>query len=202
MRPPWRRISSSWSISELRVPKSTPIFYRVSASLLTGEETVDVSGTHSSGEVEPVLLSCEGRVWLGVGSDHTDRKAETIEITLSKQLCAKPVSRECWALDEVEDHWDQLIIRSYAIKAGERRLYQEGPLARMRTPQDLLSRYLGPLASGQGKALPEATAMFCGTMAVHGAIEPADAYELELEDPTLGRHIRHSYAVRSLPVEG
>jgi hypothetical protein len=34
--------------------------------------------------------------WLGVGSDHTDRNAETIGIALSKQLCAKVVGQTLW----------------------------------------------------------------------------------------------------------
>jgi hypothetical protein len=44
--------------------------------------------------------------------------------------------------------------------------------------------------------------MFCGTLAVKGGIRPADAFEMELEDPVLRRTIRHKYAVAALPVEG
>jgi hypothetical protein len=44
--------------------------------------------------------------------------------------------------------------------------------------------------------------MFCGILAVHGEIGPADAYELEIEDPVLGRKIGHRYAVTPLPVQG
>ena len=79
-------------------PKSTPIFYRNAASLLTTADTIEVLGEHSSGEIEYVIHAIGGDLFVGVGSDHTDRKAETINVSLSKQMCAKPVSRKIWKL--------------------------------------------------------------------------------------------------------
>src|SRR3954471_7889366 len=61
-------------------PSSTPVFYRVSAANLTQNERLVVLGDDTSGEVEPVIVADEGGMWLGLGSDHTDRKAETIGI--------------------------------------------------------------------------------------------------------------------------
>ena len=72
-------------------PKTVPIFYRVASSLTTTATFIEVMADKSSGEVEFVLFALEDGLWLGVGSDHTDRKAETVGVTLSKQLCAKPV---------------------------------------------------------------------------------------------------------------
>jgi hypothetical protein len=178
-------------------PRSTPIFYRASPELLTNGPVIQVVGTHSSGEVEPVLMSLDGGLFLGVGSDHTDRKVEAIGVTISKQLCAKPVSATLWRFSEVADHWDDLIIRSYVTVTNKRRLYQEGALAAMRHPRDLMMRYLGTDGT-----LPAGTTMFCGTLAVHGEIAPAELYELEIEDPVLNRSIAHRYAVDTLPVEG
>jgi len=76
-------------LAELGVtpPSRTPIFYRVAASLVTTADEVEVIGRDSTGEVEFVLLNHEGEWWVGVGSDHTDRKAETVGVTLSKQMC-------------------------------------------------------------------------------------------------------------------
>ena len=68
-------------------PKTVPIFYRNAASLLTTAPEIECVGGQSSGEVEFVLYSLDDGLWLGVGSDHTDRKAETIGVSLSKQLC-------------------------------------------------------------------------------------------------------------------
>lgn len=178
-------------------PKQTPIFYRVGASLLTTAEEIQVAGSDSSGEVEFVLLSLADGLWVGVGSDHTDRKVETIGVTLAKQVCPKPVGTVVWRYADVRPHWDQLLLRSYAYIGEQKRLYQEGPVTAMRHPDDLLRLY-----SGKNTTLPEGYAMFCGTLAVKGGIEPATVFTIELEDPVLGRKLTHSYKVVQLPVEG
>jgi hypothetical protein len=178
-------------------PKSTPIFYRVAAALLTTSETVEVAGGDSSGEVEPVMVSRADGMWVTVGSDHTDRKLETVGVTVSKQVCPKPVAPVMWRYADVAEHWDKLILRSHAVIGGKRRLYQEGPVAGLRPPTELMARYLGREA-----VLPPATAMFCGTLGVIGGIAPGERFEIELEDPVLRRRIAHAYAVKPLPVEG
>lgn len=178
-------------------PASTPIFYRGAASLLTQAGEIEVVGEHSSGEVEPVIVSLPDGLWLGVGSDHTDRKVETVGITISKQMCAKPVSKRLWRFSDVSGRWDQLLVRSFATRNGKRTLYQEGPLAKMRHPDDLIARYLGAAA-----ALPVGTVMFCGTLAVHGEIAGADLFELEIEDPIAKRKITHQYVTHILPIAG
>jgi hypothetical protein len=177
-------------------PKSTPIFYRVAADLLTNAGAIEVLGDHSSGEVEFVLLSLADGLWVAVGSDHTDRKAEAIGVSLSKQMCAKPISTKAWRADDVLPHWERLVLRSYAKRNGKRSLYQEGSVASMRTPDDLIKRYAG------AGSLPVGTAMFCGTLAVHGEIGPAERFEMELEDPVLGRELTHAYDIKTLPDEG
>jgi hypothetical protein len=102
-------------------PKSVPIFYRVACSLLTTASAIEVMADKSSGEVECVLYALQDGLWLGVGSDHTDRKAETVGVTLSKQLCAKPVGATLWRYDEVKPHWDKLKLRSYVPDGARRR---------------------------------------------------------------------------------
>jgi len=173
----------------VKPPKTTPIFYRVAASLLTSAEEIQVSGPDSSGEVEFVLLQKADGLWVTVGSDHTDRKAETLGVSLAKQLCAKPVARDAWRYAEVQPHWGKLMLRSWADGA----LYQEGPVAAMRSPEDLMQRYGG---------LRPATAMFCGTLAAIGGIRPAGRFGMELEDPVLKRKLSHEYRIKVLPVEG
>ena len=177
-------------------PKSVPIFYRVACSLLTTAMAIEVMGDKSSGEVEFVLFALNDGLWLGVGSDHTDRKAETVGVTLSKQLCAKPVGATLWRYDEVKPHWDKLKLRSYVPDGAKRRLYQEGPVTNMRSPEELIKLYTG------GDKLKPGTAMFCGTFAVHGEISYSGTFDMELEDPVLGRKLTHGYKIVSLPDEG
>ena len=172
----------------VKPPKTTPIFYRVAASLFTHASEIQVSGPDTSGEVEFVLLKTEKDLRVALGSDHTDRKAETIGVSLSKQLCAKPVSTDSWRYDEVKPHWDRLMLRAWTD--GE--LYQEGPVTAMRSPEDLMGRH--PLKPGY--------AMFCGTLAARGGIRGGERFRMELEDPVLKRKLRHEYRVKVLPVEG
>jgi hypothetical protein len=177
-------------------PKSVPVFYRGAASLLTTLHAIEVVGDKSSGEVEFVLFSLDDGLWVGIGSDHTDRKAETINVTLSKQMCAKPVCPTMWRYDDVKPHWDRLVLRSYVSDGGRARLYQEGPVTTMRSPEELTQLYVG------GDRLAPGTAMFCGTFAVHGAISYSGTFQMELEDPIIGRKLTHSYEIVQLPDEG
>jgi Protein of unknown function (DUF2848) len=177
-------------------PASTPIFYRVAAARLTTDAEIEASGTQSGGEVEYLLLRHGGRTWVGVGSDHTDREVEKMGVTVSKQMCDKPIANQFWAYDEVAPHWDQLILRSFAVENGKRAVYQDGPVAAMLHPKDLLSRFA---ADG---ALPDDTLMFCGTLAAHGGVRATDQFAFEIEDPVLRRKIAHEYRVTSLPVLG
>jgi hypothetical protein len=85
-------------------PSSVPVFYRISTANLTQVTHLEVLGTDTSGEAEPVVVAMNDGLWLGVGSDHTDRKAETMGIALSKQICAKVVGKTLWRLDDVADH--------------------------------------------------------------------------------------------------
>ncbi|MGI9024433.1 MAG: DUF2848 domain-containing protein [Burkholderiaceae bacterium] len=178
-------------------PKRTPIFYRVGASLLTTAGEIEVIGADSSGEVEFVLFNLADGLWVGLGSDHTDRKAETSGVTLSKQMCPKPVASALWRYADVRPHWDHLLLRSFAHVGGTRRLYQEGSVSAMRHPEELIRLY-----GARGDEMTSGSAMFGGTLAVSGAIEPADEFEIELEDPVRGMRLAHRYRIKQLPVEG
>jgi hypothetical protein len=177
-------------------PKSVPIFYRVAHTLLTTTDSIEVMADKSSGEVEFVLYALEDGLWLGIGSDHTDRKAETIGVTLSKQMCAKPVGAQLWRYGDVKPHWDKLVLRSFVPDGNGRRLYQEGPVTNMRAPEELIKLYTG------GDTLAPRTAMFCGTFAVHGDMSYSGSFDMELEDPVLKRKLTHSYRIVQLPDEG
>jgi hypothetical protein len=177
-------------------PASTPVYYRVSARRLTTTERIECTGTDSSGEVEFVLIGSGGRIYVGVGSDHTDRKVEAYNITVSKQMCDKPLAPVLWDFDEVKGHWDAIKLRSFAWIGGERVLYQEGNLDAMLPAADLVARGFG------GTGLPDGCAMFGGTFAAKGGIRPASRFEFEIEDPVRGRSIGHGYDVVELPVLG
>jgi hypothetical protein len=177
----------------VRRPSSTPCFYRLAPALLTQDDAIDVVGQTSSGEAECVLVR-HGDDWLvSVGSDHTDREVEAYGVTVSKQVCAKPVARDAWRFADVVAHWDRLTLRSWVTHQGERRLYQEGTVAGLLSPQELMGK-LGP------HGLPAGAAMFCGTLAAIGGVAGGERFEIELHDPVLGRTIRHCYATQALAI--
>ena len=177
-------------------PATTPIFYRASAARLTVEDDIEVLGEASSGEAEFVLLQHGGRLWVGAGSDHTDREVEKYGVSVSKQMCDKPIATVFWAYDDVAPHWDKLILRAYVSDKGEHVLYQEGPVTAMLDPATLIGKFAGKTS------LEDGMLMFCGTLAARGGVRPSDYFEFELDDPVLGRKIRHRYRVRTLPING
>lgn len=175
-------------------PSAVPLYYRVAANQLSQDETVQVIGPDSSGEIEVFVFAIDGELYVSLASDHTDRKLEAHSVALSKQLCVKPVARNAWRMADVADHWDELQVRSRIVENGTEVLYQEGTLKSLRTPQELIEGFV------QGKgALPDGTGMTCGTVAVLGGIRPANVFEMELFDPRLERTLRHRYCLMILP---
>ena len=178
----------------VRRPTQIPCFYRVAASLLNPGETIQVPGKDSSGETEFVLIPSSLGLLVGLGSDHTDRKVEAFDVTVSKQMCDKPIAATAWRFDEVQGHWDQLIMRTWRTRDGVRSLYQDGPVTSLLAPDTLLAKLNDSASLAQG------TAMFCGTQPVIGELGYGEAFEMELFDPILDRSLRHAYSVEPLPV--
>jgi hypothetical protein len=165
--------------------------------LLTTAKEIQVSGENSSGEIEFVLLNTEGEIWVGVGSDHTDRKVETYGVTYSKQMCDKPMSKNLWSFDAVVDHWDKLELRSYSVTNGTRTLYQSGRVDEMLHANDILRKL-----RETGHVFEDGDVMFCGTIPALNGLSVAETFEFELYDPVCDRRISHGYHISSLPILG
>jgi hypothetical protein len=176
-------------------PSRTPIYYRAAASLVTSATRIQVVGEETSGEVEFVIVPRGDGLWIGLGSDHTDRALETTSVALAKQMCAKVVAPTLWRFDDLAPHWDSIELRSWAHRDGSRELYHEGTVASILPVSDLMSRY-----ATDGETLGIGGALFGGTIATVHQIGPADEFEMELNDSTLGRRISHRYRVETLPV--
>lgn len=145
-------------------PPDVPMIYPVSAALLTTDSSIEVTGWETSGEVEPVLMRCHGRWYLGVGSDHTDRDRERESVHLSKGACPKPMASRVIALDvnpvngDFDADWASIGLSSVVDGAD----YQRGTLADIRRPSDLLPRVLATVAD------EEDVVVFCGTVPIIG----------------------------------
>jgi hypothetical protein len=170
-------------------PAEIPSIFRATLDRLTTSRDVEVLGGRTSGEAEVVLLVRGKNIWVGVGSDHTDRELEKIDIAASKQVCPKPVSREVWSYAEARERWDDLILRSWIGERGREELYQEGRMAALLAPEDLLAllgRRLGKLVDG--------AVIYTGTIPlIAGAFAVQPYFEAELFDEATGRSLKCSY---------
>lgn len=175
-------------------PGAVPLFYRVATNQLSQQTQLEVVGDQTSGEAEPFVFFHRGEYWVSLISDHTDRHLETFSVALSKQACIKPVAGHAWRMSEVKAHWDQLELRAWINVNGDWVTYQQGALASLLTPLDLLSRYF---TAGQ---VEEGFAMSCGTLSAIGGIRPASEFRMALHDPVLNRTLEHTYITGSLPV--
>jgi hypothetical protein len=171
-------------------PSAVPLYYRVSDSLLTQSPHIQVLGSASSGEVEPLILRQQDKWYLGLASDHTDRELEAHSVAASKQACVKPVASQVWELDSVINHLDDILLRCSIKENNEIVLYQSGSLAAIKPLQSLINDV----------NLSENAAMLCGTLAAIESIRPAIEYYMELEDPVLNRRITLKYNVTVLPI--
>ncbi len=183
-------------LAELGVapPLRTPLFYRVASTRLTAAAAIEVCGGESSGEVEFVVVNDAGELFVGVGSDHTDRRVERYDITTAKQMCDKPLAPALWAWPEVQPHWDRLVLRSWIGTGTARELYQEGAVSELLAPADLVVA-----AREAGAALGPGSVMFCGTLPALGGIRPARDFACELFDPVYERRLTHAYSAYALP---
>lgn len=175
-------------------PEKTPIFYRVGARRLTTDDAIQALDDGSSGEAEWVLLKHAGRLWVGAGSDHTDRKIETQGISAAKQICDKPIAARFWPYEEVAPHWEQLELSAEIVVHGNRQTYQQGLVAGQLHPDTLLKLYRedeGEMADG--------TLLFGGTLPAIGGVRPAERFVFALRDPVLKREIVHAYDIQVLP---
>lgn len=181
-------------------PSTVPLFYRVGTGLFTTETVIEVVGDTSSGEAEPVLIDDGEALFLGLGSDHTDRTLEAHSVAASKQACPKPMAAETWRFAEVADHLDRIALRSWIRDDanGEWVPYQDGTLASIRPLAELIARC--GFAAGADRLQP-GTAMMCGTLGVlSGGVRPSRFFRIEMHDPVLDRTLGHAYESRILPL--
>lgn len=175
-------------------PEKTPTYFPKFVERITQERSFEVlDESDHSGEAEFVLLFQDGKVLVGVGSDHTDRKLEGVDIPKAKQIYPNTISQELWRLDDVIEHWDRLILRSWVKENGKKVLFQEATLDAMLGPSDLLA---GAKELLRGPEDVEGLVVYSGTVAAIGKHPYSDYFEAEIEDPVLKRKLTQHYTMR------
>jgi hypothetical protein len=143
IKPPSRSTIKELEVLGVKRPATTPIFYRVAASRLTTDDSIEVMGAASSGEVE--FVCCSTGAVGGHRMDHTDREVEPYGVP-SRSRCARSRSPQFWAFDDVAAI-GTLILRSHATITRCSRALSEGSVARCAIPR-LIARICEALADG------------------------------------------------------
>ncbi len=177
----------------LSAPDSVPVVYELAPyTLLVDPGKITVVGPDTSGEAEFGLLVTGEETYVVAASDHTDRDLETESIPKSKQVAPNVVSAEAWRFSDVRGHWDDIELRAWNTRDGERSRYQDSTLDEIRPPTEILD----VVRERYGASLQQGTAVLSGTVAtVSGEVAPGSHFEVELHDPVLDRTLSVGYDV-------
>lgn len=174
-------------------PASVPCFYLAPGSWVVQGPSLTAVHDNTSGEAEMVLIFDRGVTYVTLGSDHTDRQGEAIDIPLSKLACEKIVASTAWRLDDVADRLDGVEITSWIVEDGRETIYQQGRLGELMSVADLLDAT--PFTTR-----PSCFVLFTGTLPAIGGIRPSASFRAELRDPGDGRSIELTYRINTLDV--
>lgn len=178
-------------------PSGVPLCIPVAARNLTLDDAIEVWPGRNSGEAEVVFWLADKEIYVGVGSDHTDRDLEAQSIEKSKQICPNIASRAVWRLADVESRWDALLLKSFtsADLDAPWEPCQHAPLSALLPPRALIEcvrTYLGsPSLDG--------LVVYSGTVPMlHHPQGDARHFRCELHDPDAGRVLSCTYRIDEL----
>lgn len=176
-------------------PKKIPTIFQCSNLLLTQDDSFHVVGARTCGEVEYIIVRCDGKTYIGVGSDHTDRDLESASVPKAKQVCPKPIGGDLWDYEELKDHWDEIEISSYQTVNGTEMLYQKGTLADI-LPVETILKELAERVGDIGNSI-----IFSGTVPALNGFKFGSSFRGEMNDRKLGRAITCTYHVAVISEE-
>jgi hypothetical protein len=139
-------------------PPEVPMLYPMPTEILTTAPTIAVDSSQSCGELEPVLVSVDGTLYLGCGSDHTARDVEREDIATSKRVCPKPLGSSLLRVGKLDATFDA--IRLESTMDGDP--YQSGTFAQIASLDGLLALFRSRNAAAKNFVL------FCGTVPLIG----------------------------------
>lgn len=178
----------------IAAPARVPTLYAVPGSRIRVTDAISVHGDETSGEGEFVMVRFDGRLLIGVASDHTDRALEGHSIVKAKQCSDKPVGATWWDYADLADAWDDIVLSAAVMIDGSWQAYQEGRLAEMLAPGDILAEVDRRVPPRVGDAV------FSGTLPVLGGqFRPSERFRVTLVDPTAARELSCDYRIDVLP---
>lgn len=172
-------------------PDKIPVYFVKSPNLMTTDDGFYAVDKENTGEVEYILLIAENGIYVGVGSDHTDRELEKTNIPKGKQMCPNFISKDVWKYDDVKEHWDDLELRAW-IYGENKVLFQETTLKSFMSPEELMER-IKKLCGGK---LDVGTVIYSGTVAAKIDGYPfSKTFDTELFDKKHNRKLTCGYNI-------
>lgn len=167
-----------------------PRIYPMAVSSITTDVAIGVHSTTTSGEAEIVLVVQDGELFVGVGSDHTDRELERTSIIWSKQYSPSALGTRVWRWADIEARWGTLLLESTVD--GE--LYQSSLASVFLAPPKILA-----ILAERVTSLPDSYLVYCGTYtSIAKKIRFGDRWTATLRDPDAGDRIDVAYDVVNL----
>ncbi|MFC1992734.1 DUF2848 family protein [Chloroflexota bacterium] len=179
------------------VPESFPLFFPKIADRITTDTKIEIlPGRKSCGEAEfTLLIDDEEQIYVGIGSDHSDKTALQFSILAGKHMCPGLISKKVWRYLDVKDQWDDIIMRSWVIVEGKRQLYQDGKLSLFIKPEEYVRRLKEQVAGGDLSGM----VVYSATLPIIGETTISTPYfEAQLIDEKLGRTLTCAYDVEPI----
>lgn len=175
----------------IRCPQEVPVVYQCAKELVTFADRIEVIDGNTSGEVEYVILVRGGKYYIGIGSDHTDRKLEAVSIHKSKQVCAKPCARDFWAYDEIKDHFAAIKLVSSQVVNGREIEYQAGVTSDLLSLESILVKVAAELATDN-------CLIYTGTVPLKDGFKFGEKFSCRMIDEKLKREISLTYDIATI----
>lgn len=176
-------------------PKRIPTIFECSKELLTTEKDIKFVGDMTSGEVEYLIIKHSNEIYIGIGSDHTDRKLESISVLKSKQVCPKPVGEEVWLYKNVKEYWNEIEAESFQNIDGEEVLYQKGKLAEILPVEKIISE----LENRVGNI--EDSIIFSGTVPLKSTFKYGEEFTCKIFDKNNNSSLNLYYKITKISEE-
>lgn len=173
----------------IKCPRKVPVLYQCEKQILTDKDEIEVIGHKTSGEVEYLILIKDNKIYIGVGSDHTDRDLEAISIHKSKQVCLKPYAKDFWDYDEIKDHFDDIKLVSTQVVDGKTVEYQSGVTGDLLPMQRIIDEMKEEVDVNN-------CLIYTGTVPLLDGFKFGGQFSCKLVDEKLGREICLSYKVK------
>lgn len=179
----------------IRGPKNMPEHFLISPTMMGQQEEIQCIGDKTCGEIEFFFFLHEGDILVGVGSEHTDRALEAVDMIKSKAVCEKVMSRQVWRYSDIVDHWDEIQLKAWQTSDGKEAVYQDSPLEALLTLEDLKEEALKLYDDLNEKII------WSGTIPTVEGLVYGESFRGEMVDKQLGRALNFEYRIVTLPAD-